>query len=72
MLKHSMLHVMMHTSKSCFLLPYCLTICKMLMVLPVDMNSEYSTLLTSQTIVGMILTGDSAVLNILVLIILCE
>jgi len=59
-------------SKSCFLLPYCFTTCKVLMVLPVGMNSEYSTPLTYQTIVGMILTVDTAVLNILVLVILCD
>jgi hypothetical protein len=59
-------------SKSCFLLPYRFTVCKVLMVLPVGVNSEYSTPLTSQTIVGMILTADTAVLNISVLVILCD
>ena len=42
------------------------------MVLPLGMDSEYSTPLTPQTTVGMILTADTAVLNILLLVILCD
>jgi hypothetical protein len=72
MQKHSMLHARTHSSKPCFLLPYCFTLRKVLMVLPVGMNSEYSTSLKSQTIVDMILTANTAVLNILVLVILCD
>lgn len=41
-------------------------------VLPVAMKSEYSTPLTSQTIMAMILTADTAVLNILVHVILWD
>jgi len=67
-----MLHVRTHSSKSCFLLPYCFTISKVLMVLPVGMDYENSAPLTSQNIVGTILTADTAILNILVLVILCD
>lgn len=51
---------------------FCFTISKVLMVLPVGMNSNYPTSLTSQTTVGMILTAGAAFLNILVLVILCD
>ena len=72
MFKQSMLHVRTHFSKSCFLLPYSFKINNVLMVLPLGMDSEYSTPLTPQTTVGMILTADTAVLNILLLVILCD
>jgi hypothetical protein len=54
MLKHSMLHIRTQSSKSGFLLPYCFTTRIVLMVSPVGMNSEYSTPLKTQTIVGTI------------------